>query len=270
MVRDLAAPRRTPARAAASASEAGNDENAPGDAAEVVVVGGAANSAPDAASRPPLLAIQPPASGLKRKPESPAPTPSKLPFRTPEKAAARSRFGWAPPRGEEPPPRAGAGATPYSAVTTPRAHRGKAAAAAAVPAASEAGSTQSTPTKSVTKPAYSIGMSGSRPPMSGGGPRGTGFGMGFSTVGRGTLLSLGQATVVNSADVPHFELREDPSFWMDNNVQVNYTYCKSFADIFLGTFMKFDDYACVYVMYIPARLHNCWKIENDLFSNSGQ
>ncbi|KAK8458483.1 hypothetical protein SEVIR_3G388200v4 [Setaria viridis] len=220
MVRDIATPRRTPARAA-SASEAGNDENAPGDAASrgaaAVVVGGAA-SAPDAASRPPLLAIQPPASGLKRKPESPAPTPSKLPFRTPEKAAARSRFGWVPPRGEEPPPRAGAGATPYSAMTTPRAHRGK--AAAAVPAASEGGSTQSTPTKSVTKPAYSIGMSGSRPPMSGGGPRGAGFGMGFSTAGRGAPLSLGPATVVNSAEVPHFELREDPSFWMDNNVQV--------------------------------------------------
>ncbi|CAN6343552.1 unnamed protein product [Urochloa humidicola] len=225
MVRDLAAPRRTPARAA-SASEAGNDENAPGGgaaldaaAAAVSVVGGAA-PVPDAASRPPLLAIQPPVSGLKRKPESPAPTPSKLPFRTPEKAAAaRSRFGWAPPRGEEQQQQPRAGATPYSAMNTPRAHRGKAVAAA--PAASEGGgSTQSTPTKSVTKPGYSIGMSGSRPPMSSGGPRGAGFGLGFSTVGRGAPLSLGLATVVNSAEVPHFELREDPSFWMDNNVQV--------------------------------------------------
>ncbi|XP_039802585.1 kinesin-like protein KIN-12F isoform X4 [Panicum virgatum] len=213
MVRDLAAPRRTPARAA-SASEAGNDENAPGDASDVAAVA----ADPGAASRPPLLAIQPPASGLKRKPESPAPTPSKLPFRTPEKAAARSRFGWVPPRGEELPPRAGAGATAFSgsAMTTPRAHRGK----APVPAASEGGSTQSTPTKSVTKPAYGIGTSGSRPPMSGGGPRVAGLGTGFSTSGRGAPLSLGPATVVNSAEVPHFELREDPSFWMDNNVQV--------------------------------------------------
>ncbi|KAJ1266076.1 hypothetical protein BS78_08G123300 [Paspalum vaginatum] len=63
-------------------------------------------------------------------------------------------------------------------------------------------------------------MSGSRPPVSGGGPRGAGFGMGFSTAGRGMPLSLGPATVVNSAEVPHFELREDPSFWMDNSVQV--------------------------------------------------
>ncbi|KAG2630397.1 hypothetical protein PVAP13_3KG486900 [Panicum virgatum] len=208
MVRDLAAPRRTPARAA-SASEAGNDENAPGDGSEVAAVA----ADPGTASRPPLLAIQPPASGLKRKPDSPAPTPSKLPFRTPEMTAARSRFGWVPPRGEEPPPPR---ATAYSAMTTPRAHRGK----APVPAASEGGSTQSTPTKSVTKPAYGIGASGSRPPMSGGGPRVAGFGMGFSTSGRGAPLSLGPATVVNSAEVPHFELREDPSFWMDNNVQV--------------------------------------------------
>lgn len=228
MVRDHAALRRTPAKA--SASEAGNnDENAPGDAAPDV----AAVAATDP-GRPPLLAIQvqPPASGLKRKPESPAPTPSKLPFRTPEKAAGRSRFGWVPPRADEAPPRAGVGATPHSAMTTPRAHRGKPAAA---PAASEGGSTHSTPTKSVTKPAHSIGMSGSRPPMSGGGPRGAGFGgLGFTMAGRGAPMSLGSPTVVNSAEVPHFELREDPSFWMDNNVQVNYIYCTSLAAI-LGT-----------------------------------
>lgn len=223
MVRDHAATalRRTPAKA--SASEAGNDENAAGDAPDVAAVA----VAPTDPGRPPLLAIQPPASGLKRKPESPAPTPSKLPFRTPEKAAGRSRFGWAPPRGDEAPPRAGVGATPHSAMTTPRAHRCKAAA----PAASEGGSTHSTPTKSVAKPAYSIGMSGSRPPMSGGGPRSAGFGLGFNMAGRGASMSLGPPTVVNSAEVPHFELREDPSFWMDNNVQVNYIYCTSLAAI---------------------------------------
>jgi len=63
--------------------------------------------------------------------------------------------------------------------------------------------------------------------MSGGGPRGAGFTM----AGRGTPMSLGPPTVVNSAEVPHFELREDPSFWMDNNVQVNYIYCTSLAAI---------------------------------------
>ncbi|KAM3272375.1 hypothetical protein ACQJBY_042491 [Aegilops geniculata] len=209
MVRDLGAARRTPARA--SASEAGNDENAPGDgsdAAAAALVGGAESDA--AASRPPLLAIQPQASGLKRKPESPAPTPSKLPFRTPEKAAARSRFGWAPPRADELPPRMGA-----TTMTTPRAHRGK-----AVPAASsECGSTHSTPTKSVSKPAYSVGLSGTRPVTSGG-ARGPGSGLGCSMAARGAPVSFGPATVVSSVEVPQFELREDPSFWMDNNVQV--------------------------------------------------
>uniref|UniRef100_A0A0E0FDL7 Kinesin motor domain-containing protein n=1 Tax=Oryza meridionalis TaxID=40149 RepID=A0A0E0FDL7_9ORYZ len=210
MVRDLAAVRRTPARASSSssASEVGNDENAPVDASDAAA----------AAARPPLLAIQPPQSGLKRKPESPAPTPSKLPFRTPEKAAARSRFGWVPPRGDEqPPPRVGG--TPYSAVSTPGRHRGKSSAAAAAASEGGGGSTQSTPTKSVTKPAYSIGMSASRPPMSGG-QRGAGLGLGFSMAARGTPMSFAPVTVVNTAEVPHFELREDPSFWMENNVQV--------------------------------------------------
>uniref|UniRef100_A0A0D9Y105 Kinesin motor domain-containing protein n=1 Tax=Leersia perrieri TaxID=77586 RepID=A0A0D9Y105_9ORYZ len=222
MVRDLAAMRRTPAKAsssssssasaaAAAASEAGNDENAPVDPSDAAAAAVVAAAGVDSA-RPPLLAIQPPqSSGLKRKPESPAPTPSKLPFRTPEKAAARSRFGWVPPRGNEPLP-----PTPYSAATTattPGRHRGKATAAAE----GGGGSTQSTPTKSVTKAAaYSIGMSASRPPMSGGGQR-LGFSMGG---GRGTPLSLAPVTMVNTVDVPHFELREDPSFWMENNVQV--------------------------------------------------
>uniref|UniRef100_A0ACD5XRF6 Uncharacterized protein n=1 Tax=Avena sativa TaxID=4498 RepID=A0ACD5XRF6_AVESA len=207
MVRDLGAVRRAPARAS-PAAEAGNDENAPADGSDPNT---ATAGEPDAAaaSRPPLLAIQPPASGLKRKPESPAPTPSKLPFRTPEKAAARSRFGWAPPRAEEQllPPRA--------ATATPRAHRGKGTVAPAT--SSECGgSGQSTPTKSVTKPpAYSTVMSGSRP-MTSGGARG----LGFPLAARGTPLSFVPATVVSSVEVPHFELREDPSFWMENNVQV--------------------------------------------------
>jgi kinesin family protein 15 len=33
-------------------------------------------------------------------------------------------------------------------------------------------------------------------------------------------MSFAPVTVVNTAEVPHFELREDPSFWMENNVQV--------------------------------------------------
>uniref|UniRef100_J3NEL5 Kinesin motor domain-containing protein n=1 Tax=Oryza brachyantha TaxID=4533 RepID=J3NEL5_ORYBR len=62
-------------------------------------------------------------------------------------------------------------------------------------------------------------MSASRPPMSGG-QRGAGLGLGFSMAARGTPVSFAPVTVVNTAEVPHFELREDPSFWMENNVQV--------------------------------------------------
>jgi len=45
---------------------------------------------------------------------------------------------------------------------------------------------------------------------------------------------------------------------MDNNVQVNYIVCKSFADI-LGhsrIIMKFNGYVWVDVMYLAPRLHN--------------
>jgi kinesin family protein 15 len=45
-------------------------------------------------------------------------------------------------------------------------------------------------------------------------------GQGFPVAARGTPLSFGPATVVSSVEVPLFELREDPSFWMENNVQV--------------------------------------------------
>ncbi|VAI27872.1 unnamed protein product [Triticum turgidum subsp. durum] len=100
-------------------------------------------------------------------------------------------------------------------MTTPRAHRGKAVLAAS----SEGGSTHSTPTKSVSKPAYSVGLSGTRPVTSGG-ARGPGSGLGCSMAARGAPVSFGPATVVSSVEVPQFELREDPSFWMDNNVQV--------------------------------------------------
>jgi kinesin family member 15 len=226
MVRDLGAHRRTP-------SEAGNDENAPaGNDAPAAVSAGAG---PDAASRPPLLAIQL-SSGVKRKTDSPAPTPSKLPFRTPEKAAARARFGWA---AHDLPPRAGACATPYAAMTTPRAHRGKAASEGG-----GGGSTQSTPTKSVTKP----GVSGSRPPLVSGGPRGAGF----STAGRGALLSLGSAPA-SSAEVPHFVLREDPSFWMENNVQVNCVACCS---------------AVTFASFVALGFRNCYENKTWFFNAS--
>ncbi|MCL7043707.1 hypothetical protein MKW94_003814 [Papaver nudicaule] len=73
-------------------------------------------------------------------------------------------------------------------------------------------STFSTPTKSVTKPTASA-FSGARPPMS--------IGARFGNPG---ALSKGipfsSTSVVNTVQVPDFELKEDPSFWMDHNVQV--------------------------------------------------
>ncbi|XP_042507685.1 kinesin-like protein KIN-12D isoform X2 [Macadamia integrifolia] len=81
---------------------------------------------------------------------------------------------------------------------------------------SECNSTQNTPTKSVTKPpnpAFAP-LSGSRSHMSG-------IRAGnFAALSRGIPVSSTPSTVVNTPEVPHFELKEDPSFWMDHNVQV--------------------------------------------------
>ncbi|KAL4281224.1 hypothetical protein GQ457_03G001460 [Hibiscus cannabinus] len=81
---------------------------------------------------------------------------------------------------------------------------------------SESNSTQSTPTKSVV----------SKPPVSGyrnkvdgsGGVRGGNFAALYR--GMPSSSSCGPVTVVNTVEVPHFDLKEDPSFWMDRNVQV--------------------------------------------------
>ncbi|KAL7599119.1 hypothetical protein Lser_V15G22526 [Lactuca serriola] len=72
-----------------------------------------------------------------------------------------------------------------------------------------------TPTKSVNKPpnpGLSQGGS-SRPPISGG-VRGNGS---FAALSRGLQNTY---TTVNIVEVPHIDLKEDPSFWMDHNVQV--------------------------------------------------
>ncbi|KAJ4965860.1 hypothetical protein NE237_017709 [Protea cynaroides] len=82
---------------------------------------------------------------------------------------------------------------------------------------SECSSTQSTPIKSVTKPpnpAFAP-LSGSRPHVSMGVRAGN-----FAALSKGIPVSSGPSTIVNTPEVPHFELKEDPSFWMDHNVQV--------------------------------------------------
>ncbi|CAA6667488.1 unnamed protein product [Spirodela intermedia] len=79
---------------------------------------------------------------------------------------------------------------------------------------SECSSTQGTPTKSVTKP-LNPGMGGSRPSSSVSNRAANSALCSKQT----PMLSFASSTV-NTVEVPHFELKEDPSFWMDHNVQV--------------------------------------------------
>ncbi|GAB2267273.1 hypothetical protein Dimus_002259 [Dionaea muscipula] len=83
---------------------------------------------------------------------------------------------------------------------------------------SDSTSTQSTPNKSVSKPPNPgfASMSSSRPTgTAGGAPRAAVCG----ALSR-RLLVTSNPTAVNTTEVPHFDLKEDPSFWMDHNVQV--------------------------------------------------
>lgn len=86
---------------------------------------------------------------------------------------------------------------------------------------SESNSAQCTPTKSVTKPMNQITCltTGHRPPMANGGARMANF----AALSRGIPSYGSSTTYVNTVEVPHFEMKEDPSFWMDHNVQVSTT-----------------------------------------------
>ncbi|KAB2602968.1 phragmoplast orienting kinesin 2-like [Pyrus ussuriensis x Pyrus communis] len=150
-----------------------------------------------------------------------------LPLRTPDRYGSRKRFGWA--QKTEPisttagdlhedganystqVSRGGGGAGNGGlGSVTPRVTRTVGRAASSY---SESNSTQTTPTKSVSKPPNS----GFRNKADGSvGPR-----VGnFASLYKGIPISCGPSTVVNSVEVPHFDLKEDPSFWMDHNVQV--------------------------------------------------
>lgn len=162
-----------------------------------------------------------------------------LPFPTPERlgigpsaAASRARFGKAESGGSEvqeetraesvhmpPPGRGGGNGNGGFTSMTPRAVRNAGKAVSSNHSESgSAWSTQSTPTKSVTKPpnpafAHSNGC---RPPLSLGARAGN-----FAALSKGISVSSVTSTVVNSVEVPYFELKEDPSFWLDHNVQVS-------------------------------------------------
>ncbi|KAM0886042.1 hypothetical protein ACQ4PT_029952 [Festuca glaucescens] len=105
----------------------------------------------------------------------------KWPVETPLKSPSLSRVRRPPPRGEETPLR-----VPRSAIAAHRGHRAKTAGGVSI---------QRKPSKSVMKPVRASG--------------------GLRLAARGL-----HATAVNSEEVPHYELQEDPSFWMENNVQV--------------------------------------------------
>ncbi|XP_024960060.1 kinesin-like protein KIN-12D [Cynara cardunculus var. scolymus] len=177
----------------------------------------------DSSSRPPLNTIQEPVQNPSKRDQELGfkgtkidRTPTKvngskhsesgMPMRTPEKQGglARNRYGLGSDSRNE-----GKNVN----MNTPRSCRtvGRAVSSGY----SECNSTQNTPSKSVNKPlnpGLSHGAS-SRPPA-GGGARINGN---FAALSRGFTNSY---ATVNKAEVPHFDMKEDPSFWMDHSVQV--------------------------------------------------
>ncbi|XP_076956292.1 kinesin-like protein KIN-12C [Bidens hawaiensis] len=174
----------------------------------------------DSHSRPPLNTIQDPPqnpsksdyeSGLKSSKLFRTPTKPKvrnlesgMALKTPEKQGGlnRNRYGWGfEPRDEV---RIGNGNTPKLSKSIPRCLQ-------------EPNSTHSTPTKSVGKPPNLGFFNGgsSRPPVNGGVRTGN-----FAALSKGIPVAFNTCTTVNTVEVPHYDLREDPSFWMDHNVQV--------------------------------------------------
>ncbi|MCD9560462.1 hypothetical protein HAX54_019144 [Datura stramonium] len=82
---------------------------------------------------------------------------------------------------------------------------------------SESHSNQTTPSKSVTKPpnpAFSL-ASGSRPLATGATRIAN-----YAALYRGVPISGNSSNVSDTVEVPHFDLKENPSFWLEHNVQV--------------------------------------------------
>ncbi|XP_019092244.1 PREDICTED: kinesin-like protein KIN-12D [Camelina sativa] len=141
----------------------------------------------------------------KPRPKNPDPA---LPLRTPDKyrssiaALSKNRFGWGDKCDSVTNTNVGfLNTTPKTGRVVGRAN-------------SETNSTQNTPTKSVSKPPGSC----YRGKLDGTGAVRAG---GYASLYRGLSSSSGQVSaVVNTVQVPHFSLKEDPSFWMDHNVQI--------------------------------------------------
>lgn len=141
-----------------------------------------------------------------------------MPLRTPEKQGlmSRNRGTWAQKSGN-----------PSIHSVVEQKEEGRTASTMNTPnstrpvgrAASECNSTQSTPTKSVSKPpnpGFSL-ASGSRAVLNMGAKM-----TNYAALSKGIPSSSNSPTVVNTVEVPYFELKEDPSFWMEHNVQVRY------------------------------------------------
>ncbi|GAB2250392.1 hypothetical protein Droror1_Dr00016642 [Drosera rotundifolia] len=153
-----------------------------------------------------------------------APDSASLPLRTPEKQGnsvlGRNRFGWSTskePRNEGKPHLA-----KYVTQTQFSRNTGSSvnlttdlsrttAMGGATSGCSESTSVQSTPTKSVSKPPNP----GSRCTAAGTSTRAAVYGA-FS---KGVSVKSA-TTALTATDVCHFDLKEDPSFWKDHNVQV--------------------------------------------------
>ncbi|KAM7474929.1 hypothetical protein LguiB_022172 [Lonicera macranthoides] len=195
-------------------------------------------------SRPPLNAIQEPVKNPRAcvehelgnkstKADRTTPTKAKgrysdggIQLRTPEKrgVSAGNRFGWAQKNDSiesrddsrvDLSSSTGLSSRGVGNVNTPRSNRGVGRANSGY---SESNSTQCTPTKSVSKPP-NPGLcltGGPRPPPASGGARLANF----AALSKGIPISCNSMTVVNTVEVPHFDLKEDPSFWMDHNIQV--------------------------------------------------
>lgn len=213
-------------------------------------------------SRPPLNAIQEPAQnpragvehelGIKStKADRTTPTKAKgrysdggIQLRTPEKrgVSAGNRFGWAQKNDSiesrddsrvDLSSYTGLSSRGVGNVNTPRSNRGVGRANSGY---SESNSTQCTPTKSVSKPP-NPGLcltGGPRPPPASGGARLANF----AALSKGIPISCNSMTVVNTVEVPHFDLKEDPSFWMDHNIQVSNPIGLS-TSIRFGSFLRY-------------------------------
>ncbi|RRT63734.1 hypothetical protein B296_00025587 [Ensete ventricosum] len=125
---------------------------------------------------------------------------------------------------------------------------------------SDCSSTQSTPTKSVIRLA-NYGFGKSRPPISAG-TRTMSLGM----TSRPTHISPIPPPVVDSVEVSHFELQEDPSFWMDNNVQL-----KSLESILAGALRR-EKMADTTIKQLKAEINqlNCLELLSESSQTDSQ